>query len=43
MFDKLYDLFVLVMTFLYGLFGKEYTAKGASVAPEKEAMADKQD
>jgi len=33
MWDKLYELFVMFMTFLYGLFGKEYNPTETNTKP----------
>lgn len=45
MWDKLYELFVMFMTFLYGLFGKEYKPTDSNSQSEKslEKEEDKND
>lgn len=36
MWDKLYELFVMFMTFLYGLFGKEYNPTETNTQPAEK-------
>jgi len=44
MWDKLYELFVMIMTFLYGLFGKEYNPTDSnSQSTQSQQSAEKEE